>query len=78
MKVSELITALLLQNPNALVIQSSDPGGNSYSEAGGIKAVLFCNKGSWEGELICEETVQGYEDAGEELPPHIKAVCLWP
>ena len=73
MTVAELIAELQAQNPDSLVVQSSDSEGNSIRNFHDISAGWFDQEpNDWEGEY--EEQVEG----DPETPPGVPCVCLWP
>ena len=73
MTVAELIVQLQAQNPDSLVVQSSDSEGNSINNFHDISVGWF-NKGSnaWEGEY------EEQEEGDSETPPGVPCICLWP
>jgi len=83
MTIKELIKLLKKEDPNRLVIMSSDSEGNSFSPLSEVSTCAYRSDNSWSGEVglegpLSDELIsEGYsqEDIMQDGEP---ALCLHP
>ena len=84
-KVKELINMLQKEDPEAVIIMSSDGEGNNYSPLSDLGDIDYVPDGTCRGdiymrELTKEDIEQGFteEDLGPDDPERVKAIVLYP
>jgi hypothetical protein len=79
MTVAELIAELQQLDPEALVVQSKDGEGNSYSPLADVSFGWYLPDSTWSGEWMHDgaENEPEYEWEGP-TDKDVRAVCLWP
>jgi hypothetical protein len=68
MTVKALITKLQAEDPNRIVIMSSDSEGNRYSPLSSVNPFRYLPDSTWSGEI--------YNEDDEELPTGTKAALV--
>lgn len=81
MTVAELIAALAELPADALVVQSKDSEGNSFSPVDSVSTGRYAADSTWSGTfglvaLTPELEEEGYSD--KDVPAGPIAVCIWP